>query len=165
MIASCRAARLPALSGDSDVFSISQNDITKRWRLSNTLFVPPHTKSTDNKAMDIVEKINKRLGQMGESGWTWSDLAREMEITPERINNWKKRGVPAGQIKHIAAALGMQRLELEGDGSTQLRELTEEQVEVLDMWDLLLSSQREQVKQWAAYTLDVLSEKGGGAHH
>lgn len=112
--------------------------------------------------MDIVEKINNRLTG---AGMTWSDLARKMSLlgcgdfTVERVNNWKKRGIPARQIKNVAAALGMQRHELDGDESTQLREITQEQAEVLAMWDLLLSSQREQVKQWAAYTRDVLSEK------
>lgn len=104
--------------------------------------------------MDIVERINNKLVA---KGWSWSDLARVMEITPERINNWKKRGVPAGQIKSIAIALGMQRHELEDDRSTHLRELTDEEAEVLAMWEILIPSEREEVRRRAEHNREVLS--------
>ena len=140
--------------GDLDVFSISKNYITKCFNLSNILYIPRQDKSADNKGVDIVEKINNRLASMG---MTWSDLAREMKITVERVNNWKKRGVPARQIKNVAVALGMQRHELEGDGSTHLRELTDEQIEVLAIWELLIPSERDEVKRRAEHNREVLA--------
>lgn len=151
LMASCKASWRPS---GSDVFSISQNYITNCFNLSNVLFIPRQPKPADNKGVDIVEKINNKLAS---TGMTWSDLARKMEITVERVNNWKKRGVPARQIKNVAAALGMQRHELDGDGSTQLRELTEEQVEVLAMWELLIPSEREEVRRRAAHNQEVLA--------
>lgn len=160
---SAKAFLPPALSiarnraerrGDSDIFSISKNYITKCYSLSNVLYIPRPAESTDNKNVDIVEKINNRLASMG---MTWSDLAREMKITVERVNNWKKRGVPARQVKNVAIALGMQRHELEGDGSTHLRELTDEQIEVLAIWELLIPSEREEVKRRAEHNREVLA--------
>lgn len=132
---------------------MSKNHITKCLHLSNVLFIPQQDKSADNCGVDIVDKINKRLTALG---MTWSDLARVMKITPERINNWKKRGIPARQIKSVAVALGMQRHELEGDGSTQLRELSAEQIEVLAIWELLIPSEREEVKRRAEHNREVL---------
>lgn len=87
---------------------------------------------------------------------TWSDLARKMEVTAERVNNWKKRGIPARQIKNVAVALGMQRHELEGDGSSRLRELTGEQIEVLAMWEVLIPSEREDFRRRAEHNREVL---------
>ena len=141
------------------MFAIGNDDITECLVKSNILFIPQPREPTDNREMDIIEKINAKLELLE---WTWADLARAMKITEQRVNNRKKRGVPAGQIKHVAATIGMQRHELEGDGSTQLRELTAEQIEVLAIWDLLLTSQREEVKQWAEHIRTVLREKSEG---
>lgn len=150
-MARCKAERRSR--GESDVFSISKNYITKCFNLSNILYIPRPDKSADNKSVDIVEKINKRLKSLG---MTWSDLASKMNMSAERLNNWKKRGVPARQIKNVAIALGMQRHELEGDGSTMLRELTPEQLEVLAIWEVLIPSERDEVRRRAEHNREVL---------
>lgn len=37
---------------------------------------------------------------------SWADLARALETTEQRLNNWKRRGVPPAQYAAIAAILG-----------------------------------------------------------
>lgn len=37
---------------------------------------------------------------------TWADLARALETSEQRINNWKRRGVPPAQYAAIATVLG-----------------------------------------------------------
>lgn len=37
---------------------------------------------------------------------SWADLARALETTEQRVNNWKRRGVPAAQYAPLAALLG-----------------------------------------------------------
>ena len=37
---------------------------------------------------------------------TWADLARTLETSEQRVNNWKRRGVPPAQYAAIAAVLG-----------------------------------------------------------
>jgi hypothetical protein len=37
---------------------------------------------------------------------TWSDVARALDTTEQRVNNWKRRGVPSAQYAALAAVLG-----------------------------------------------------------
>jgi hypothetical protein len=37
---------------------------------------------------------------------SWADLARALETTEQRVNNWKRRGVPSAQYVEIATILG-----------------------------------------------------------
>lgn len=37
---------------------------------------------------------------------SWADLARVLETSEQRLNNWKRRGVPAAQYAPVAGALG-----------------------------------------------------------
>lgn len=37
---------------------------------------------------------------------SWADLARALETTEQRVNNWKRRGVPPAQYAAVAGILG-----------------------------------------------------------
>lgn len=45
--------------------------------------------------------------ELARRGLTWADLGRRIEATDQRMNNWRRRGVPAKEHKAIATALGM----------------------------------------------------------
>jgi len=62
-------------------------------------------------------------------------LARHIGESPQLVNHWKNRGVPANKTKKIAAALGMSRKELEGDNYKRYQAsdpLTQEIIDILD---------------------------------
>lgn len=70
--------------------------------------------SSENMRMSLVKKIDAILNAR-EQGW--ADLARLMDLSPQRVNNWRIRGVPAAQIRHIEAALGLKRYALDEDAT------------------------------------------------
>src|SRR5687767_11205144 len=37
---------------------------------------------------------------------SWADVARALDTTEQRVNNWKRRGVPSAQYVTIAAVMG-----------------------------------------------------------
>lgn len=37
---------------------------------------------------------------------SWADIARALETTEQRVNNWKRRGVPAAQYATLASIMG-----------------------------------------------------------
>lgn len=50
------------------------------------------------------ERIDKRLRALGMSD---SDLARAVNVSPQVVHGWRKRGVPASRYAEIARALDM----------------------------------------------------------
>lgn len=40
-------------------------------------------------------------------GWKWADLARALDVSPQVLVQWRKRGVPRAQYPAIARALGI----------------------------------------------------------
>ena len=62
--------------------------------------------------MNIIVRINKILVARN---WEWADLARAMGMSEQRLNNWKNRSVPAGQLRNIERALGIARYSLEDE--------------------------------------------------
>ncbi|MEP0711453.1 MAG: helix-turn-helix transcriptional regulator [Porticoccus sp.] len=59
-----------------------------------------------DRLLNVIEK-NLELPQ--------AEVARLLEITPQRLSNWIKRGIPSGEIRKVADILHIQRdfLELE----------------------------------------------------
>lgn len=45
----------------------------------------------------------------------WADLARAMNISEQRLNNWRTRGVPIAQVRNLESALGLARYALDFD--------------------------------------------------
>lgn len=77
------------------------------------MFIPPDTLLSDNEKMKEIERIDARLQELE---WGWADLARALSMTEQRINNWKKRGIPARELRKIEDALKMHRYALDGQG-------------------------------------------------
>lgn len=50
--------------------------------------------------------IDRALTWAKERGWSQSDLARELGVTPQDITNWKKRGMPPEWYQGAADVLG-----------------------------------------------------------
>lgn len=98
---------------------------------SNYLFGANNANVFHNPFMDQVEKINELLGAMG---WGWADLARAMDLTEQRVNNWRKRGIPANQLRAVEDALGMKRFALEDDEVEEdgVRELSPKQRRLIE---------------------------------
>lgn len=65
-----------------------------------------------NSFMSQVEMVDKILN---DREWGWADLARKMGLSEQRVNNWRKRGIPAGKLRAVEEALGLKRFALEGD--------------------------------------------------
>lgn len=107
--------------------------------------------------MEIIKRIQARLEDLG---WGWADLARALDITEQRLNNWKKRGIPAGQIKSVANALGITRYQLEGE-AVSLRELTGEQIKALEIWSALMPEERAEMESLSKRNKAVLAQLGG----
>jgi transcriptional regulator with XRE-family HTH domain len=49
--------------------------------------------------------IDRALTWAKERGWSQSDLARELGVTPQDITNWKKRGMPPEWYQRTADVL------------------------------------------------------------
>lgn len=64
--------------------------------------------------MDLTKRIDAILSARN---WGWADLARLMDVSPQRVNNWRLRGVPANKLRAIEAALGLKRYALEEEQS------------------------------------------------
>lgn len=94
---------------------------TKSLMRSNALFVTADNESLHNSKMDLIKKIDAILEGME---WGWADLARKMELSEQRVNNWRTRGIPAAKVRDIEAALGLKRYALD-DEHTEADEATE----------------------------------------
>lgn len=60
----------------------------------------------------VWDRVDAELIRRGQ---TWAQLGREIGATDQRMNNWKRRGVPASQYQAIATALGWKVDDLIGD--------------------------------------------------
>jgi len=65
--------------------------------------------------MGLIKKIDAILN---EREWAWPDLARAMNLSEQRVNNWRTRGVPAVQVRNLEAALGLKRYALDDEHTT-----------------------------------------------
>ncbi|HEY6021833.1 MAG TPA: hypothetical protein VIY48_18810 [Candidatus Paceibacterota bacterium] len=72
--------------------------------------------SIHNSKMDLIKRIDAILVARE---WGWADLARKMQLSEQRVNNWRTRGVPAAQIRHIETALGLKRYALDEEYSEE----------------------------------------------
>lgn len=52
----------------------------------------------------IFERI---VEEAAKAGKTPSQLAQECGVSPQRLFNWRRRGVPPLQVKQLSSALGM----------------------------------------------------------
>ena len=52
---------------------------------------------------EAIERINAELKARG---WTRADLARHLGYSEQRLMNWWKRGIPAGEYARLASVLG-----------------------------------------------------------
>lgn len=55
--------------------------------------------STSEAVFDLIVEI------AGKAGKKPSQLARECEVSPQRLFNWRRRGVPAAKVRPLVAAL------------------------------------------------------------
>ncbi|MCQ3017992.1 MULTISPECIES: YdaS family helix-turn-helix protein [Pseudomonas syringae group] len=55
--------------------------------------------STPDQIFDLILRVAE------EAGKSPSQLARECEISPQRLFNWRHRGVPVAQVRPLAKAL------------------------------------------------------------
>lgn len=85
---------------------------TKCLRRSNALFVSPKDKSIHNLAMKTTDKVDAILRARE---WGWADLARAMDLSEQRVNHWRTRGIPAAQVRNVESALGLKRYALDED--------------------------------------------------
>ena len=74
------------------------------------------SKSIHNEKMDLVKKIDRILAARE---WGWADLARAMELSEQRVNNWRTRGVPAAKVRAIESALGLKRYALDEEHTVE----------------------------------------------
>lgn len=74
------------------------------------MFVSSKKLSPHNLRMKTTDKVNAIL-EARELGW--ADLARAMDLSEQRVNNWRTRGIPAGQVRAVEAALGLKRYALD----------------------------------------------------
>lgn len=75
----------------------------------------------DDPGMDAVwTHVDRELARR-RLKWAW--LARELEMSDQQVNNWKRRRVPPEQYPRIAALLGItiEQLLLEGDAPTGMQ--------------------------------------------
>jgi len=64
-----------------------------------TLFAAGNIMSTPNQIFDLILLAAEAAGKNP------SQLARECEISPQRLFNWRRRGVPVAQVRPLAKAL------------------------------------------------------------
>ncbi|WP_236247401.1 YdaS family helix-turn-helix protein [Pseudomonas tohonis] len=66
------------------------------------------TKGLIGAVMTEPEIIFERIvGVAAKAGKTPSQLAIECGVSPQRLFNWRRRGVPPLQVKALSAALGL----------------------------------------------------------
>lgn len=94
---------------------------TKCLRRSNALFETADKDSIHNLKMDLIKRIDAILT---DREWGWADLARKMDLSEQRVNNWRTRGIPAAQVRKIETALGLKRYALDEE-HTEADEATE----------------------------------------
>jgi len=85
---------------------------TKCLEGSNTLLETADSESSHNPKMDLIKRIDRILEARE---WGWADLARAMELSEQRVNNWRTRGVPAAKVRAVEAALGLKRYALDDE--------------------------------------------------
>jgi hypothetical protein len=78
-----------------------------RLEMANAAFVPCSTvRLMEDPVWHRIDRelVARRVRHRAPG--TWADIARVLETTEQRVNNWKRRGVPTAQYAALAAALG-----------------------------------------------------------
>ncbi|TEA59274.1 hypothetical protein EIY71_23580 [Pseudomonas sp. CH235] len=63
------------------------------------LFGMDNVMSTPAQIFDLVLQVAEA------SGKSPSQLSRECKISPQRFFNWRRRGIPVAQVRHLSKAL------------------------------------------------------------
>lgn len=79
-----------------------------------------------------------------------SDLARELRVSPQRLNNWMERDIPAKQIPRVAAIYNRSAEVLLG-----IKEDDSSLSALMEFWPKLLPETKLEVLNFAKYALTV----------
>ena len=94
--------------------------------------------------MDILRKItDMRL----EKGWTEYELAERSELTQSTISSWYRKSlIPSiPSLERICDAFGITLSQFFQDAETFSKNITKEQVEILNRWNRLTKDQRKKL--------------------
>ena len=94
--------------------------------------------------MDILKKITEmRL----EKNWTEYELAERSELTQSTISSWyRKNLIPSiPSLERICGAFGITLSQFFQDDETFLKNITKEQMEILNRWSRLTKDQRKKL--------------------
>ncbi len=94
--------------------------------------------------MDILKKITEmRL----EKGWTEYELAERSELTQSTISSWyRKNLIPSiPSLERICDAFGITLSQFFRDDETFSKNITKEQMEILNRWSRLTKDQRKKL--------------------
>lgn len=94
--------------------------------------------------MDILKKItDMRL----EKGWTEYELAERSELTQSTISSWyRKNLIPSIlSLERICGAFGITLSQFFQDDETFSKNITKEQMEILNRWNRLTKDQRKKL--------------------
>lgn len=131
-------------------------NVEKTYELPHGWMDNVHAQSKSESAgTELIERIQGRLDSLL---WGWADLARAMEMTEQRLNNWKTRGVPARELRKVEAALKLPRYALDVDAHQQ----EGEHAALLEAWGYLLPAEKqaimEQIRLKATHNKAVLEQ-------
>lgn len=115
-----------------------------------------------NRLFSLVamERVIDRILRW-EGGKSEADIARELLITPQRLNNWKNRDVPARQLQRLAQHYGRSVEVLTGavpEDDLLLDEL-------LAIWKVLIPTTRKLVLGFAKYHRTIQNPVGETGPH
>lgn len=94
--------------------------------------------------MDILKKItDMRL----EKGWTEYELAERSELTQSTISSWyRKNLIPSiPSLERICDAFGITLSQFFQDDEAFSKNITKEQMEILNRWNRLTKDQRKKL--------------------
>lgn len=95
-----------------------------------------------------IRPIDRVLGWSGAK--TRADLARELEISPQALNNWMGRDIPPREYARVAKIYGRSVEVLVG-----LSEDDPSLSELLTFWDVLLPESKASILQHAKYVRTI----------
>jgi transcriptional regulator with XRE-family HTH domain len=114
---------------------------------------------TSGSSTELIGRIQERLDSLR---WNWSDLARALGMSEQRLTNWKKRGVPASKARSVELALKLPRFALDVADLRDLGKHAIEHAELLEAWGYLLPAEKQavmdQIRPLAAHNKAVLEQ-------
>lgn len=108
----------------------------------------PFTSGLYHLFMRVVDRV---IEESKRRGWSRADLARQLQISPQRLHNWQARDIPPASHKAVAKALGwtVDRLVYGGQAQSDAVALTAqselERAALLALRGLTLDQQREAI--------------------